>query len=180
MPAAINRRRCLHRGRVFELVSENITLENGVTTDMEFIHHPGATAIIPLLDATTVILIKQYRHSLRQSIWEVPAGTLEPGEDAGSCAKRELAEETGFRAGNWHRLGQITPLPGYSDERIHLFAATGLRPSKQNLDADEILKVHEIKLDTAMEMIGAGEIQDGKTIAGLFLARQWLRENRPA
>jgi ADP-ribose pyrophosphatase len=175
MSATINTRKRLHKGRVFDLVSENITLENGVTTDMEFVHHPGATAIVPMLNETEMILIKQYRHTLRDYIWEIPAGTLDPNESPITCAQRELIEETGYSAQNWQQLGEITPVPGYSDERIWIFLATELEEAAQNLDEDEIVNVHQVGLDEAINMIHRGEIQDSKSIAGLFLAYNWLK-----
>lgn len=170
MTATINRRTTLYHGRVFSLVRENVTLANGVTTDMEFVAHPGATAIIPMITESRVILLKQYRHSLRQYIWEIPAGTLDPQESVINCAKRELVEETGYAAGRWRKLGEITPLPGYSDEKIHVYLATELQPAEQDLDKDEIINVHAVDFSEAMEMIRAGKIQDAKSIAGLFLA----------
>jgi len=178
MPATINRRMTLHQGRVFELVSENYTLDNGVTADMDFIQHPGAVAVIPMLNQDDVILIRQYRHAVREFIWEIPAGTLDSQESPMECAKRELIEETGYSAGKWHPLGTITPLPGCSDERIHLFLASDLKPAAQNLDRDEMLSVHRLQFKVAIEMILTGEIQDGKTISGLFLASNWLEKNR--
>jgi len=156
-------------------VRENVTLENGTTTDLEFIEHPGATAIIPFLDDKRIVLLKQYRHALKKYIWEIPAGTLDPQEEIISCAKRELIEETGYSAGQWHRLGEITPVPGYSNERIHIFLATELQPADQNLDEDEVIQVQALDFLKAFEMIGDGEIQDAKSIAGLFLASQWLK-----
>ena len=90
---------------------------------------------------------------------------------------RELIEETGFSARTWKKLGVITPLPGYSDERIHIFLATDLTPAEQNLDMDEILHVHEIRFDDAVEMVQRGEIEDGKTISGLFMASLWLNNS---
>jgi len=158
-------------------VRENVTLENGTTTDLEFIEHPGATAIIPFLDDKRIVLLKQYRHALKKYIWEIPAGTLDPQEKIISCAKRELIEETGYSAGQWHRLGEITPVPGYSNERIHIFLATELQPADQNLDEDEVIQVQALDFLKAFEMIGDGEIQDAKSIAGLFLASQWLKSN---
>ena len=177
MTAKVNNRTTIHQGKVFELIRENVTLENGTTTDVEFIEHPGATAVIPFLDDKRIVLLKQYRHALKKTIWEVPAGTRDPREEIISCAKRELIEETGYSAGQWHRLGEITPVPGYSNERIHIFLATGLQPAEQHLDEDEIIKVQEVEFKDAMDMIGKGEIQDAKSIAGLFLASQWLKSN---
>ena len=177
MTAIINSRVSIHRGKVFELIRENITLENGTTTDVEFIEHPGAAAIIPFMDETRIVLLKQYRHALKKYIWEIPAGTLDPQEDVISCAKRELIEETGFSAGQWQKLGEITPLPGYSDERIHIFLARELQPAKRNLDPDEIIQTQEVSLYQALAMIGDGEIQDAKSIAGLFMASQLSKLN---
>jgi 8-oxo-dGTP pyrophosphatase MutT (NUDIX family) len=177
MSAKINNRTTIHQGKVFELIRENVTLENGTTTDLEFIEHPGATAIIPFLDDKRIVLLKQYRHALKKYIWEIPAGTLDPQEEIISCAKRELIEETGYSAGQWHKLGEITPVPGYSNERIHIFLATELQPADQNLDEDEVIQVQALDFLKAFEMIGDGEIQDAKSIAGLFLASQWLKSN---
>ena len=177
MNAIINSRTTIHRCRVYNLVAENVTLDNGVTTDIEYIQHPGATAIIPMPDRTRVILIKQYRHALGKEIWEIPAGTLDPQESMIACAQRELIEETGFSADQWHSLGEITPVPGYSDERIHIFLAADLKSAESNLDEDEIIDVHEIEFEAALDMIRNRDIQDAKSIAGLFLAFDWLKGN---
>ena len=176
MPATINSRIRIHQGRVYELVSENITLENGVTTDMEFVHHPGAAGIVPMPDENQVILIKQYRHSLREYIWEIPAGTRDPDESMLTCARRELIEETGYAAEKWIKLSEITAVPGYSDERIQLFLATDIKAAQQNLDRDEMLNVHRVKFDEALDMIQRSEIRDSKTISGLYLAYHWLQD----
>ncbi len=101
---------------------------------------------------------------------------MDPEESAINCAKRELIEEIGYSADKWHQLGTITPLPGCSDERIHIFLASELKPAKQDLDADEMLNVHKMELSKALQMILSGKIQDGKTISGLFLAFNWLRK----
>jgi ADP-ribose pyrophosphatase len=175
MTAKINDRKIIHQGRVFKLIRENVTLDNGVTTDFEFVAHPGATAIVPMISDARVLLLKQYRHSLREYIWEIPAGTLDPQESVIDCAKRELIEETGYSAKKWEKLGSFTPVPGYSDERIHIYLAADLQPARQNLDKDEIINVHEVDLSEAMEMIEKGEIQDAKSITGLFLARDRVK-----
>ena len=179
MCAAINHSVTIHKGRVFNLLKENYTLDNGVTSEMDFIQHPGAAAMVPLLNPAEVILIKQYRHALREFIWEIPAGTLDPEESPLNCAKRELSEEPGYSAAQWHQLTTLTPLPGCSDERIHIFLATDLTSAQQNLDDDEMLNVHPLDFKKAIEMIMTGEISDGKTISGLFLAYNWLKNNHP-
>ncbi|NQT56044.1 MAG: NUDIX hydrolase [Desulfobacteraceae bacterium] len=178
MSVKINSSVTLHQGRVFTLLKENITLGNGITIDLDIIRHPGASAIVPISRNNTVIFIKQYRHAVRDFIWEIPAGTFNPPESPLECAKRELIEEIGFSGNVWHKLGVITPLPGYSDECIHIFLATDLVPDKQNLDKDEMLDVHEIGLADATKMIYNGSIQDGKTISGIFMATLWLKDNR--
>ena len=170
MIAKVNSRNALHQGRVFRLDKENITLGNGVNVDVEIIRHPGASAIVPFLEENTLLMIKQYRHAVGGFIWEIPAGTLDVGEPPMACARRELIEETGYSAASWRKLGEICPLPGYSDERIHLFLASGLTPALQHLDADEVLEVHRVDFKEAIEMILKGEIQDAKTIAALLIA----------
>ena len=176
MAARVNERKLLYEGRVFKLIRDNVTLENGATTDLDIVRHPGASAMVPLYNEDTVLLLKQYRHAVGDFIWEVPAGTLGDGEEPFECAKRELIEETGFSAAQWEKLGEITPVPGYSDERIHIFLASDLSPSRQNLDADEVLSIHRVKLDDVMEMVKTGQIQDCKTISSLFMAINRLKK----
>jgi 8-oxo-dGTP pyrophosphatase MutT (NUDIX family) len=172
--AVCNRSTLLKKGRVFDFYSENISLPNGVTIDMEIIRHPGAAAMVPIVENQRVLLLKQYRYAVDAYIWEIPAGTLEAGEDPEQCARRELVEETGYSGRRFEKLVELTPLPAYSDERIHIYLATGLVPAKQNLDADELLSVHPIGLEQALEMIGEGKIQDAKSIVGLQLAANRL------
>ncbi|MEA3358493.1 MAG: NUDIX hydrolase [Thermodesulfobacteriota bacterium] len=176
MAVRVNKKELLYAGRVFKLMRENITLENGVTTNLDIVRHPGASAMVPIYDTNTVLLIKQYRHAVGSFIWEFPAGTLNDSEAPLECAKRELVEETGFNAETWEKLGEITPVPGYSDERIHVFLASDLRPARQNLDSDEVLSVHKIKLNDVVDMVNKGEIQDSKTISSLFMAINWLKK----
>lgn len=161
-------RKTIRNGRVFDITVENVTFPNGVNIDMEIIRHPGASAIVPLTADNEIVMLKQYRHAIGGFLWEIPAGTFDAGEAPLVCAKRELAEETGFEAESWESIGAVTPLPGYSDERIHLFLARNLIPSTQSLDPDEILEVHSIPLEKVIAMISDGEIEDAKTIAAVF------------
>jgi ADP-ribose pyrophosphatase len=170
MRARRNHARKVHSGRVFELHVDNVTLENGVTVDMDVIRHPGAAAIVPLTARGGVLLIRQFRYAIGADIWEIPAGTLNPGESPLICARRELEEEVGILAAKWSALGTITPLPGYSDEVIHLFVAREHTPGCQQLDADEMLEVREVPFEEALAMISAGAIRDAKTIAAILLA----------
>ena len=170
MRARRNHTRKVHSGRVFELHVDNVTLENGVTMDVDIIRHPGAAAIVPLTAHGSVLLIRQFRYAVDADIWEIPAGTLNPGESPLACARRELEEEAGILAGKWSTLGEITPLPGYSDEVIHLFVARDHSPGRQRLDVDELLDVREVPMDDALSMITAKSIRDAKTIVALLLA----------
>lgn len=170
MPTLCQTSRRVHAGRVFTLDRDTIILPNGVRTTLDVIRHPGAAAIVPFTAEGRVLLIRQYRYAVDAWIWEIPAGTLETGESPLACARRELVEETGYTADQWHPLGVITPLPAYSDERIHLFRAEVLAPAESRLDADEILEVHAFEYAETLAMIGAGTIGDAKTISGLVRA----------
>lgn len=171
MSVIVNKQTTVFQVNLFRLDTENVTLDNGVQTDVHLLRHPGAAAIVPFIDKDTVVMVKQYRHAMREYIWEIPAGTLDaPDEDPLECAKRELTEETGYRGDTFHSLGTIAPSPGYSDERLHVYMATGLTPATQNLEADEVLQVYHLPFADTMRMIHTHEIIDAKTIAGLHLA----------
>jgi ADP-ribose pyrophosphatase len=173
MTAKVNKTVLLHQGPVFRLMHESITLANGVNTAIDVIRHPGASAIVPLLDNDGVLLIRQYRHAVGNFIWEVPAGTLDYGERPIDCARRELIEETGFTPNTLVKLGEITPVPGYSDERVHIFLAEGLQTAQQALDRDELLSVHQFDFEDVLTMIHQGVIKDAKTICALMMANHW-------
>ncbi len=175
-PFTLIQSRPVHRGRVFELYSDRVVLSDGTAVDMDVIRHPGAAAIVPVNADGRLLLLRQYRYAVNREIWEIPAGTLEPGEAPLDCARRELEEEAGVVAGAWYPLGTITSLPGYSDEQIYLFMAGELSQTLQNPDPDEFLSVHEISREDAMAMIYRGDIQDAKTVAGLFMAENRLKE----
>jgi ADP-ribose pyrophosphatase len=179
MTYQVHHRRMIHRGRVFDVTVENVTLSNGTIVDLEIIRHPGAAAVVPLLDNDRVLMLKQYRHAVGGFLWEIPAGTFDGSEDPLTCARRELIEETGFGATKWETLGVITPVPGYSDEKIHLFMARDLTPAVQNLDQDEIIEVHTLPLAQVTAMITHGEIHDAKTVAGIFMAINALKALTP-
>ena len=169
MSVTVHKTTSLYRGKMFNVVLENVTLPNGAVKDREIVRHPGAAAMVPLLDDGRVVLIKQYRHAVGEFVWEIPAGTLEPEEAPVACAKRELVEETGYEAAKFEKLTEILPAPGYTDEHIHIFLATGLTVGDQRLEDDEVLELQPTVLDSALAMVTQGEIRDAKTIAGLFL-----------
>jgi ADP-ribose pyrophosphatase len=157
----------IYNGRVITLNVDTVQLPNGVTVDLETIRHPGAAAVVPMKDDGTVVLIRQFRHAAGGFIYEIPAGKLHPGEDPLHCASRELEEEVGYRASSFELLSSIFTAPGFADEVIHVYKATGLTKGRQQLDRDEVLEVVEIALDQAIERIQDGTIRDGKTIVGL-------------
>ena len=157
----------IYRGRVVNLDLETVTLPNGVTIELEVIHHPGAAAIVPMKDKKIVFMIRQYRYAAGGYLLEIPAGTLQPNEDPKDCAARELEEEIGFRATRLEPVLNFFTTPGFTDEVIHIYKATGLTPGRQNLDHDEVLEVIELPLETAIDQIREGKIRDGKTIVGL-------------
>ncbi len=163
----------IYQARVFSLCRESVILPNGVEASLDIIHHPGAAAIVPLLPGNQVVMIRQYRHAIRQFLWEIPAGTLNPGEDPIECARRELVEEAGYRANHFEKLIEVFTAPGYSDEKIHIFLATDLEPAIQDLDQEEIIEVAQMPLERTLDMIGEGAIQNGMTIVGLSLL--WKR-----
>ena len=161
-----------YQGQLFSFVSEDVTLPNGSRAEMAVVRHPGSTAVVPLLDDNRVVLELQYRHAVGDYILEIPAGTMEPGELPLDCAKRELEEETGFRATRMIELGPIHILPAYSDEIIHVYIARGLIPARQKLDQDEILEVEHYPLEQTLKMIADGRITDALTI--LSLQKAWF------
>jgi ADP-ribose pyrophosphatase len=159
--------RNIYTGKVVTLNIDTVTLPNGATIDLETIRHPGAAAVVPVKDDGTVVLIRQFRHAAGGFIYEIPAGKLQPGEDPLHCASRELEEEVGYRAASFELLTSIFTAPGFADEVIHVYKATGLTKGRQQLDPDEVLDIIEMPLAEAVNKIEDGTIRDAKTIVGL-------------
>ena len=168
----------IYKGRIVDLRVESVRLPNGVTVELELMHHPGAAAVVAADERDQVVLIRQYRHASGGYLWELPAGVLaSPGEAPEACAARELREETGLVAERLRRLGSILTTPGFCDERIHLFLARGLREESHAHEADEVItEITRFPVEQAIAMVRDGTIVDGKTVAGLFLAAAALRE----
>lgn len=156
-------------GRLIALRKDTVRLPNGRESTREVVVHPGAVAIVPMLDDRKVILVSQYRHAVGKTLMEIPAGTLHPDEKPEDCALRELREETGYIAGRLEKLLSLYLAPGYSTELIHLFLAEDLRPAKSETDEDEFIELVIVPLDEAVVKILKGEIQDAKTVAALLL-----------
>ena len=159
--------RNIYTGKVVTLNVDTVQLPNGATVELETIRHPGAAAAVPMKEDGTVVLIRQFRHAAGGFIYEIPAGKLHPGEDPLDCASRELEEEIGYRASSFELLSSIFTAPGFADEVIHVYKATGLTKGRQQLDRDEVLEVIEMPLSDAVAKIEDGTIRDAKTIVGL-------------
>ncbi|GAB4397183.1 MAG: NUDIX hydrolase [Rhodoferax sp.] len=170
--------RILCEGHFLRVYRDTVVLPSGGCASREYVCHPGAVVVVPLLfDASgniNLVLESQYRHPLGQVIFEFPAGKLDPGEDPKSCAQRELLEETGFQANQWAQAGVIHPTVAYSTEVIEIWFAKDLVPGAQRLDDGELLDVLSIPADTFFDACRDGRITDAKTLcAGLWL-QNWL------
>lgn len=137
---------------------------------LELLRHPGASAVVPFLDESRILLIRQYRFAVDDVIWEVPAGKRDPGESPEACAARELEEETGYRPGRIERMGEILTTPGFTDECIHLFCAYDLEWGEVAREPSESIELCEVELEEAVAMVNRGEITDSKTIVALYHA----------
>lgn len=168
-------KKSIFKGRIIDLSVETVTLPNGATAELEIITHPGAAAVVPMKDETTVVMIRQYRHAVGGFIYEIPAGKLHPGEDPRECAVREVEEEIGYKVGNLGPLLSFFTTPGFTNEVIHIFLGKDLQPGTQDLGADEVLEVLEMPIDKAIALIKEGTIRDGKTIIGLQMAYLQLK-----
>jgi ADP-ribose pyrophosphatase len=160
--------------RKFSLVSEKITLPNGVHTEIAFVRHPGSSVIVPLFEDGIVGLIKQYRHPVNDYIFEIPAGTMKPGENPQDCAKRELEEEIGYVAGQIIGLGWTYLLPAYSSERSYVYIAKDLTKTSQKLDHDEIIQVYNFSMPEIVDMIDQDKIVDALSILAIYRAMRYL------
>jgi ADP-ribose pyrophosphatase len=164
-------------GRVFSVVVESITTAKGGNMDVEIVRHPGSVVLIPLTASNEVILVRQYRHAIGRSAWELPAGTLKPNEEPKKAAARECHEEIGLLPGQLEELGSYFPTPGYCDEEMTFYKATGLRKAgphdeRAQQDEDEDIEQQAFRLEQVRSMIRSGEIIDMKTVAGVALLGQ--------
>ncbi len=165
----------IYRGRVVGLRLDTVELADGFRTTREIVVHGEAVGIVPVLPDGRVVLVRQFRKPAEAELVEIPAGGIEPGETPEGCVRRELAEETGFSPGRLVRLARFYLAPGYSTELMHLYLALDLSPAGGKAAPDERIEVLMVPLAEAIGLIERGEIQDCKTIAGLFLAREFLR-----
>lgn len=155
------------KGKKFTYVQEFVRLPSGMRVRLEKVIHPGAVVLVPFLKPSLIVFIRQYRATLKKYIYELPAGTLEPGESRLACAKRELAEETSYQARRFMYKGFIYPVPGYSTEVIHIYAAYDLACAAAQKDDDELLEPVVLSRAQAQRMFREGKIVDGKTVCAL-------------
>lgn len=163
----------VHTGRIVSLDIDTVEFPNGTVGELEMLRHPGASAVVPFLDDPLsadprLLLIRQFRHATGGYMWEIPAGRRDQGEAPEATAARELREETGYTCSELRRLTSIWTTPGFTDEVIHLFMATGLTPGKTSHEADEVLDVHVVRWSVAQAMIARGEVVDAKTLVALL------------
>ncbi len=161
-------------GGMLTVKRDQVRLPNGGTSQREYVIHPGAVVVVPLLPNGHVILEKQFRYPLHQVFIELPAGKIDAGEPVLATGQRELLEETGYTASEWVKLGHQHPCIGYSNEVIHIYLAQGLSAGVHQRDEDEALEVFELPFAECINMVLRGEITDGKTIVALYLAEKYL------
>ncbi len=163
------KRELVHRGAVIDLYCDTMEFENGNTAKWDYIHHDGAAAVVPVTDEGRILMVRQYRNALERYTLEIPAGKLDdPKEEGIVCASRELEEETGYRSENLEWMITLRTTVAFCNERIEIFAAHNLIPSKQHLDEDEYIDVKSYTIEELKEKIFSGEIEDSKTVAALL------------
>ena len=158
----------VYQGRLLHVKEDQVALPNGKHTSREYIVHPGAVVILPLLDNGDVLLERQYRYPLKSEFIEFPAEKIDPGEDVLTCGQRELLEETGYVAKEWQYVTTIYPCIGYSDEKLVYYMAKELNFSGHQPDDDEFLEIFQLPFGQAMDKVKSGEICEVKTVIGLF------------
>lgn len=164
----------VYNGHFLKVQRDTIELPDGKRTGREYILHPGAVVILPLLDDGTVLMERQYRYPLHDVFIEFPAGKIDPGEDPLLAAKRELEEETGYSGGEWQFVTTIHNAIAYSDEHLDLYLARGLKPGAAKLDEGEFLETFTASIDELLQWVREGKITDVKTVIGIF----WLDKLR--
>jgi ADP-ribose diphosphatase len=168
--------RRVYSGRIINVDLDEVQFPNGSTGALEMVRHPGASAVVPFLTDPAssdpqILLIRQFRHAAEAFIYEIPAGKLDGNEDPEVCARRELREETGCTAEKFERIYTFYTTPGFTDERIHVFMATGLTWGDAAHEKDEFMSIETVTLSRALELIQSGELKDAKTaLAILYVA----------
>ena len=183
MQLTVLQRKKVYRGTVVDLTVDTVAYPSGESSIREIVEHPGGSVIVPVFDDHSILLLRQYRHPLGQSIIEFPAGKLEQGEDPLECAKRELLEETGFSAMRWTPISGIHTTPGFCNELLHLFMAEQLIPDIQGprLEPGEFtIEIFKSSLPDAMAMVQNNQITDAKTVIGIQFVHYHFFQDRNA
>ena len=165
----------VHTGRIVNLRSDTVRLQNGKIAGREVVEHNGGVVIAAVTETGGIIAVRQYRYPVSEELLELPAGKLERGEDPLECAKRELSEETGNTAKTWVDLGKIYPSPGFCEETLYIFLALELTRGQAHPDEDEFLSVEEISFTDFWDMIMSNTLPDAKTIVGVTKAERYLK-----
>ena len=163
----------VYRGHFLDVRRDSIVLPDGKTAHREYIRHPGAVMVVPLLDDGRLLMERQYRYPMARVMLEFPAGKLDAGEEPLVCGQRELLEETGYRAAEWAYAGVLHNAIAYSDEGIHIYFARGLQRGEQKLDDGEFLEIVTHTVDELDRMAASGELTDAKTLIGLLWLQRW-------
>ncbi len=163
-----------YQGKAFSVRKDEVRMPHGGTAKLDVVEHSGAVTIFPIDADGNVWFVRQYRHAADGEVLELPAGTLDEGEDPLTCARREIQEEIGMKAGEMQKLGEFFLAPGYSTEYMYLYLATGLSPSVLPGDEDEFLSVERVHITKVLEMAWENDLQDAKSLAGLMLALPYL------
>lgn len=169
--------RYIYQGRIISLRNDDALLPDGRPCQREVVEHPGAVAIAAFTQEKELLLVRQFRYPYGKELLEIPAGKLEKGENPLEAGKRELLEECGVQAETYYSLGQFYPTPGYSNEVIHLFLATGLSYRQAQPDEDEFIEIERIPLEKILCMVMENELLDGKTQAAVLKIDKLLQEN---
>jgi len=164
--------RRVYDGKVLALDVDEVQEPGGVRATREVVRHHGSVAALPVNEDGSMILVRQYRYAVDEALWELPAGRMDAGETPEAGIQRELREEIGQRAGQLEKIAFFYTTPGFCDEAMHLFRATGLRPDKADADEDERIEVGTFTLDEARAMIARGELREGKTLVAILLELQ--------
>lgn len=167
------------KGHLLDVYKDSVALPNNNTSIREYIHHPGAAAVLPVFDNGDVLLVRQYRYPVRQILYEVPAGKIDAGEDPETTAWRELEEETGLVGKKMTYIGHFYPTVGYSDEIIYLYTAWDLSENETKMEDDEFLIPVKIPFSETVKMIEEGVINDGKTVIALYRMLEWWKKFEP-
>ena len=167
------RKNTVYKGKMVDWCCDDVRLPDGGAATREYMDHPGAVGVVPVLDNGDIVLVRQYRYPVGEVTLELPAGKLDRGEDALSCVKRELAEETGYTAKSVTPLLDYWPTPAFANELLRMFVAEGLTGGKMNPDADEFIEKVEMPLEEALALCKSGRVKDSKTLVALMAYKLW-------